>query len=134
MLKGNLKNVTIASAGSVPPRKRNLVAVDVTELKVNRIVYAWAAIDVDIRELLAMEATWGRGALLFLRKVLEGCTNRPLFVVDRGPWYGWASRSLGLSYCHEAFGIRSRIERSFRTLKRRVFANNANARRSMRAR
>ena len=33
---------------------------------------------------------------------------------------------------HEAFGImRSRIERSFRTLKRRtrVFANNANARR-----
>ena len=46
--------------GSVPPRKRNLVAVDEAELKVNgRIVYAWAAIDVDTRELLAVEATWG---------------------------------------------------------------------------
>ncbi|MGC9075697.1 MAG: DDE-type integrase/transposase/recombinase [Conexivisphaera sp.] len=121
--------------GSVPPRERRLVAVDETELKVNgRMVYVWAAMDVDTRELLAMEATWSRSslhALLFLRKVLGRCTNKPLFVADRGPWYGWAFRSLGLSYYHETFGIRSRIERFFRTLKRRtkVFSNNVNARR-----
>ena len=68
-----------------------------------------------------MEATWSRSAthaLLFLRRVLERCTNKPLFVVDRGPWHGWA------------FGIRSRIERYFRILRRtKVFANNVNARR-----
>ena len=106
--------------------------MDEAELKVNgRIVYVWTAIDVNTREFRAMEATWGRGAPLFLRKVLGRCTNGPLFVVDRGPWYGWAFKSLGLSYYHEAFGIRSSIKRSFRTLKRRtrVFANNVNARR-----
>ena len=44
--------------GSVPRRERKLIAVDETELKVNgRIVYVWAAIDVDTGELLAMEAT-----------------------------------------------------------------------------
>ena len=34
-------------------------------------------------------------------------------------------QALGLSYYHEAFGMRSGMERSFRTLKRRtrVFAN-----------
>ncbi|MGC8969485.1 MAG: helix-turn-helix domain-containing protein [Conexivisphaera sp.] len=49
--------------GSVPPRERRLVAVDETELKVNgRIVYVWAAMDVDTRELLALEATWSRGS------------------------------------------------------------------------
>ncbi|MGC9189555.1 MAG: DDE-type integrase/transposase/recombinase [Conexivisphaera sp.] len=121
--------------GSVPPRERRLVAVDETELKVNgRIVYVWAAMDINTRELLAVEAMWSRSslqALLFLRKVLGRCTNKPLFVADRGPWYGWAFRSLGLGYYHETFGIRSRIERFFRTLKRRtkVFSNNVNARR-----
>ncbi len=71
--------------GSVPPRKRNLVAVDEAELKVNgRIVYAWAAIDADTRGLLAMEATWG--ALLFLRKVLGRCTNN---------LYSWSTGARG---------------------------------------
>ena len=36
-------------------------------------------------------------ALLFLRKVLERRANRPTFVVGRGPCYGWAFRSLGLT-------------------------------------
>jgi transposase-like protein len=44
--------------GSVPPRERRLVAVDETEPKVNgRIVYVWAAMDLDTRELLAVEDT-----------------------------------------------------------------------------
>ncbi|MGC9077005.1 MAG: hypothetical protein ACP5HT_07210 [Conexivisphaera sp.] len=60
--------------GSIPPRERRLVAVDETELKANgRIVHVWAAMDVDTRELLAVEATWSRSslqALPFLRRVL----------------------------------------------------------------
>ena len=52
--------------------------------------------------------------------------------MDRGPWYSWAFRELGLQYYHETFGDRSRVERFFGSLKRRtrVFFNNINARRS----
>jgi recombinational DNA repair ATPase RecF len=71
-------------------------------------------------------------ALLFLSRVLGACTNKPVFVVDRGPWYSWAFQELGLEYYHETFGDRSRVERFFGSLKRRtrVFFNNINARRS----
>ena len=64
--------------------------MDETVEKVNgREVYAWAAIDVDTGELLAIKATWSRSsmdALLFLRRVLGACTNKPVFVVEGGPW------------------------------------------------
>ena len=95
----------------------------------------WAAIGVDTRELLAIKATWSRSsmdALLFLGRALEACTNKPAFVVDRGPWYSWAFQALGLQYYSETFGDRSRVERFFGSLKRRtrVFFNNINARRS----
>ncbi len=43
-----------------------------------------------------------------------------MFVVDRGPWYSWAFRELGLEYYHETFGDRSGVERSFGSLKRRA--------------
>jgi Transposase and inactivated derivatives len=71
-------------------------------------------------------------ALLFLGRVLEACTNKPVFVVDRGPWYSWAFQELGLEYCHETFGDRSRVERSFGSLKgrTRVFFKDINAGRS----
>ena len=96
----------------------------------------WAAIDVDARELLAIEATWGRSAcsaLLFLRKVLEGCTNRPLFVVDRGSVVRLGVQVPGAELLPRGLRNQEQDERSFRTLKRRVFANNVNARRSTRA-
>ena len=49
-----------------------------------------------------------------------------------GPRRSWASRELGLEYCRGALGDRSRVERSFGSLKgrTRVFFNNINARRS----
>jgi transposase-like protein len=95
----------------------------------------WAAIGVDTRELLAIKATWSRSsmdALLFLGRALEACTNKPAFVMDRGPWYSWAFRALGLQYYSETFGDRSRVERFFGSLKRRtrVFLKDINARRS----
>ncbi|MEM2961080.1 MAG: hypothetical protein QXU67_05685, partial [Candidatus Bathyarchaeia archaeon] len=59
-----------------------------------------------------------RGAAeALLRRVLEACTNKPLILVDRGPWYPEALRSLGLKWRHMTFGMRNRVERWFGILK-----------------
>jgi transposase-like protein len=53
-----------------------------------REVCAWAAMDVDARELPAIKASWSRSSmdtLLFLSRVLEACKNKPVFVVEGGP-------------------------------------------------
>jgi transposase-like protein len=53
-------------------------------------VYVWSAVDVDSRELLALEALYGRSclnALAFLKKASRMCTNKSLVIVDKGPWY-----------------------------------------------
>jgi transposase-like protein len=56
------------------------------------------------------------------------CTNKPLVIVDRGPWYRWALERLGLKYQHQRFGIRNAVERFFEYLKQRTrrFHNNIN--------
>jgi transposase-like protein len=94
---------------------RRLVAVDETVLKINGLIcYLWAAIDVDTNERLALYASRGRGipsAIEFLRKALDSCEGKPVIVVDRGPWYRWALDRLGMTYFHETFGKRNRIER-----------------------
>jgi len=71
-------------------------------------------------------------ALLFLGRALEAYANKPVFVVEGGPWYSWALRELGLEHYHETFGDRSRVERFFGSLRRRtrVFFNDINAGRS----
>ena len=51
---------------------------------------------------------------------MKQCTNKPLIIVDRGPWYRWALDRLGLKYGHERFGMRNRVERFFRYLKERT--------------
>jgi transposase-like protein len=60
---------------------------------------------------------------------MDSCEGKPLIVVDRGPWYRWALERLGMTYFHETFGNRNRIERWFRELKNRTkrFHNNINA-------
>jgi transposase-like protein len=114
-------------------RVRRLVAVDETVLKINgRICYLWAAIDVDTNEILAVYASRGRGipnAIKFLKMVLRSCDGKPIVVVDRGPWYRWALERLGITYFHETFGNRNKIERWFRELKNRTkrFHNNVNS-------
>jgi putative transposase len=90
----------------------------------------WSAVDVDSKELLALEASYGRSclnALTFLKKALKTCTNKPLVIVDRGPWYRWAFERPGLEYRHERFGLRNRF---FRYLKERtlVFHHQLSAR------
>jgi transposase-like protein len=86
------------------PRHRRCIAVDETKLSVKGVyVYVWSAVDVDSKELLALEASYGRrclNALSFLKKALRMCSNKPLVIVDRGPWYRWAFERLGLEYRH----------------------------------
>jgi putative transposase len=79
-------------------RYRRCIAVDETKLHVRKsYVYVWSAVDVDSKELLALEASYCRSclnALAFLKKALKMCTNRPLVLVDRGPWYRWGFESI----------------------------------------
>jgi putative transposase len=93
----------------------------------------WSAVDVDSKELLALEASYGRSclnALSFLKKALKMRTNKPLVLVAKGPWYRWAFERLGLEYRHERLGMRNRVERLFRHLKERtvVFHHKMSAR------
>jgi transposase-like protein len=56
------------------PRYRRCIAVDETKLRVKKsYVYVWFAVDMNSRELLALEASYGRSslnALAFLKKAL----------------------------------------------------------------
>jgi len=121
-----LEQVTV----NVEAKHRRMVAVDETKIKADgEWCYVWAAIDVDTRELLAIRVSWQRNILhaeAFLRRVLETCTNKPLILVDKGPWYPEALQALGLEWMHRTFGERNRIERWFRTMKARTrrFFNN----------
>jgi len=47
---------------------------------------------------------------IFLKRVLERCENKPLILVDKGPWYGFALKRVGLEYKHQMFGERNAIE------------------------
>jgi len=74
-------NIVVASK----PRYRRFIAVDETRLRIKKV-------------------------LTFLKKALKLCSNKPMVIVDRGPWYRWALERLGLEY---------RVERFFRYLKER---------------
>jgi len=106
------------------------VAVDETKLKLGgEQLYVWAAIDVKTREVLACRVSWTRSIMqaeAFLRKTLEACSPKPIILVDKGPWYPEALRSLELKWRHATFGLRNRIERWFGFLKARTkrFYNN----------
>jgi transposase-like protein len=83
----------------------------------------WAAIDVDRKEIVSVWVSAGRSgfnAYLFLKDVLGKCENKPIFIVDKGPWYHWAFQRLGLEYKHETFGERNAIESWFSPFKQRT--------------
>jgi len=115
---------------SVGRRFRYYVAVDETVVKMHGLrAYVWSAVDVDSGEILAIYASRSRNmliALKFLRMVLGRCINKPLIIVDRGPWYRWALERLGLKYRYQRLGLRNAVERFFGHLKQRTrrFYNN----------
>jgi hypothetical protein len=85
---------------SVGKKFRNTIAVDEAVVKMHGLrAYVWSAVDVDSGEILAVYASRSRNmliALKFLMIVLDRCLNKPLIIVDRGPWYRWALERLGL--------------------------------------
>jgi transposase-like protein len=102
----------VSSVKVAKERRYRRCISDETMLRVKK-----SYVDMDSKELLALEASYGRSslnALAFLRKALRMCTNKPSVLVDRGPWYRWAFERFGLEYRRERFGIRNRIEMFFR--------------------
>ena len=108
----------------VKRRWRRAVAVDETKVKLeNSQIYIWNAIDVDSRVILAVHVSETRttlDAIYFLKRVLERCENKPLILVDKGPWYRFALERLGLQYKHQRFGERNAIEQWYGLLKSRL--------------
>ncbi len=105
--------------------QRHLIAVDETKLKISgRQVFIWSAVDVERYELLSLKASFTRGELdsiLFLRDVLQYCTGeRPIVLVDHGPWYPPALEHLGLRYKQVTFGERNPVESMFHVLKHKT--------------
>ena len=104
--------------------ERRAIAIDETKVKLeNKQIYVWNAIDIDRGVILAVHVSTTRtsfDALYFLKKILELCENKPLIIVDKGPWNGWALQRLGLRYKHETFGERNAIEGWYSLFKARV--------------
>ncbi|NPA75158.1 MAG: IS6 family transposase [Euryarchaeota archaeon] len=74
--------------------------------------YLWAAIDIHTREILAVHLTSSRSSLdtlIFLKKVLKSCTNKPKVYVVGSPSYPWALQRLSMLGEHMTFGKRNAI-------------------------
>jgi putative transposase len=115
----------VGAALPIPQRiRRHLVAVDETKLKIRgEHVFVWSAIDVQRYEVLAVKATGGRTeleAIFFLKEALSYCSNRPIILVDHGPWYPPALEHLGLRYKQVTFGERNVVESWFHILKQKT--------------
>jgi len=122
------RNVSSKIVLASKPGYRRCIAVDEAKLRVKKVwVYVWSAVDVDSGGLLALDVSYGRSclnAITFLKKALKLCSNKPLVIVDRGPWYRWALDRLGLEYEHQRFSMRNRVERFFRYLKERTMVSH----------
>ena len=110
--------------GNLECKERRAIAIDETKIKIgDRWHYLWAAIDLDSKEILALYLSTGRACIdtmIFLKRVLRYCSNKPTFYVDGGPWYRWPLERLGIPFKHETFGNRAPIEQWFGQLKHRT--------------
>lgn len=68
---------------------RNIIAIDETKIKIKgRWHILWAAVDIEIWEVLGVWITHGRSSFEahgFIRSVLKRCENRPKILVDVSP-------------------------------------------------
>jgi len=55
-----------------------------------------------------------------LKKTLRSCLNKPLILVDKGPWCHDAMSSLGLKWRQITHGLRKRAETLLRTLRKQT--------------
>ena len=81
-------------------KERRAIAIDETKVKrEEKQIFLWTAVDVDSKEILGFFISETRCALdtyWFLKKVLQSCTNKPMIIGDKAPWYRWALQRLGL--------------------------------------
>ena len=85
--------------------------------------YLWAAREVGSGEVISLQVSRGRGlgeCLRFLERVRRRCISRPTVYTDRGPWYVWPMKVLGIRHRRKTYGIRNSIEQWFSKLKRRI--------------
>jgi transposase-like protein len=114
-------------------KRRNLIAVDETCLKSRgERLWVWAAVDPETGETIRIEASWHRSglqALHFLQRMLKLCKGKPKVLVDHGPWYPWALRTLRIPYEQITHGSRNRVEGFFSSLKAKTrgFNHNVNS-------
>jgi len=117
-----LKAGEVLSGGGVG--RRGFIAVDETVIfNLSGRAYLWAAREVRSGEVVAVQVSRGRGlgeCLRFLEKVKRRYRGRPTIYTDRGPWYIWPAKVLGIRHRRETFGMRNPIEQWFSKLKRRI--------------
>lgn len=108
----------------VEAKDRDCIAVDETVVKLGTDRwYLWAAVDVRTWEVLHVALTQGQSgadAIGVLQGALQACSNDPLVLADRAPWYEVACNRLGLDLRQETFGERNPVEQWFGLLKQRV--------------
>lgn len=117
---------------TTPKKKRRTVALDETKIKINgEEAFIWGAIDVETKEILALEVSWlrnGANSKWFLEDIMKKCKyyRQTLFITDGAGWYPWACRLLRLRHKVVHGGKRNKIERWWRTFKEwaRTFYKN----------
>ena len=71
--------------------ERKIIVMDETKIKINgKWHFLWAAVDIENWDVLGIWVTQGRSsfeAYSFIRHVLNHCENKPIILVDGGPWY-----------------------------------------------
>jgi len=99
------------------------LAVDETYLKSNGVrCWLFAAIDIERNKIIFLGVYPARNALTaysFLKEVLRLCEVEEI-ILDRGPWYRYALKRLGIKFRHERFGKRSFVESVFSSFKQRA--------------
>jgi len=108
---------------TTPRKARKKIAIDETKIKINgKWAFLWCAIDVESRELLAIEVSWlrnGAVAIWFIKDVLKKCKNKKKVVIitDGAGWYPWACKLLHIKHKEVHGGKRNYVERFNRTFK-----------------
>jgi hypothetical protein len=97
----------------------HVVAVDETKLKILRgkQVFIWSAVDLkryyDVPGLKVSAARGELDAILFLKEILRNTAEkeeRPLILVDHGPWYPPALEHPGVRYKQVIFQNRNSVQ------------------------
>jgi len=124
---------------SVDRKERTVILIDETcIMNQGRKLYLWAAVDMNTQEIVAYHSSIYRNSIeagLFLRKVLNKCSNKPIVVSDKGPWYIPAFERMKIDYWHNTFSVRNPVEQLFKLVKdrTRVFYNSVGSNDMVRA-